>query len=348
MTDTLIAAAGTGPAAPPRDEVLGIDGLTVEAHPAHGLGYSLIEDLHLRIGKGEIVGVVGESGSGKSMLAKSIMGLLPRQVGIASGDIRLTGRNLVGLNFQALTACRGRDMAMIFQDPMTSLNPVLRVGDQIAEAVRIHRRLSQREAMEQVRDLFRKVGIADPDAKLKSYPHEFSGGMRQRAMIAMAIANKPALLIADEPTTALDVTVQKQILRLILELSVESSTAVMFITHNMGVVASLCTRVAVMYSGRIVEQGPVESIFAAPRHPYTWSLLHSVPRLDRVSKDRLPAIDGQAPDAAHPPRGCRFQPRCPFAIARCAEEDPPDETVAAGHTVKCWVKVDSTGAPHVP
>jgi peptide/nickel transport system ATP-binding protein len=331
---------------PEPEPALAVDKLRVRIALPGGRSFDALQDVSFAIEPGEIVGVVGESGSGKSVLAKSIMGLLPPVARVVGGGIRLNAQDLLALDDAHWRALRGADLAMVFQDPMTSLNPVLRVGNQLAEAVRLHQPVTSGAARARVRELLAQVGIAQPEARARQYPHEFSGGMRQRAMIAMGVANSPALLIADEPTTALDVTVQLQILRLLRELNRNSGTSVMFITHNMGVVATLCDRVVVMYSGRVVEQGPVDDIFAAPRHPYTWALLNAVPRLDRPKGGRLYAIPGQAPDPASPPAGCRFAPRCPHAIGRCHEAEPPDETVAARHTVRCWVKPNHMEAPH--
>ena len=317
--------------------VLEVHGLSVRIEAPRG-GFAVVENVSLSIDRGEILGIVGESGSGKSMLARSIMGLLPPAARVAHGDVALCGRTLSTLGDAELCRVRGRDASMVFQDPMTSLNPVLRIGQQLVEAIRLHRDLSTRQALAEAGSLLERVGLREPGRQLRRYPHELSGGMRQRALIAMAVANRPRLLIADEPTTALDVTVQQQILRLIRDLARDFSTAVLFITHNMGVVASLCDRVAVMYAGRIVEQGPVDEIFRAPRHPYTWALLNSVPQLDRPRGRRLTAIPGQGPDPASPPPGCRFEPRCRFAEDRCRRGEPADEPVGAGHAVRCWVQ----------
>ena len=324
--------------------VLDVESVTVRIGLAGGKAFNAVDNVDLSIMPGDIVGIVGESGSGKSMLAKAVMGLLPKAASLVNGSIRLNSQELLDMTSEELRRVRGAEISMIFQDPMTSLNPVIRVGGQIAETIRIHRNVAGSTVRSEVIGLLERVGIVDAARKYRSYPHEFSGGMRQRAMIAMGVANTPSLLIADEPTTALDVTVQKQILRLILDLSRASSTAVMFITHNMGVVASVCTRVAVMYSGRIVEEGPVDSIFESPQHPYTWSLLNSVPRLDHDRHARLNAIAGQSPDPASPPSGCRFHPRCPYAISRCVEQEPMMESVGLGHGVKCWVKMSAVKA----
>jgi oligopeptide/dipeptide ABC transporter ATP-binding protein len=236
-----------------------------------------------------------------------------------------------------MRSLRGVLVSMVFQDPMTSFNPVLRIGDQIAEAMTLHARVPRKTLRVRVAALLESVGIGNAEQRAKAYPHEFSGGMRQRALTAMAVANGPALLIADEPTTALDVTVQDQILQLMRDLNGQSGTAILLITHNIAVVASLCQRLIVMYAGRVVEDGPTDEVLMAPRHPYTWSLLQSVPRLDRAA-DRLVAIKGQPPDPAAPPAGCRFHPRCPWAEDRCKDAEPSLEEVASGHHVRCAVR----------
>lgn len=318
--------------------VLDVEDLHVQITTPAGRAFAALEGVSLRIREGEILGVVGESGSGKSLLAKSVMRLLPAAARVSRGRIRLEARELLELDAAAMGGLRGGDLAMVFQDPMTSLNPVQRVGAQLSEAIRLHQPQSRASAWDRACELLARVGIAQPRDRARQYPHEFSGGMRQRAMIAMGVANAPRLLIADEPTTALDVTVQLQILRLLRGLNRDSRTAMLFITHNMGVVASLCDRVVVMYSGRIVEEGPVEEIFSTPRHPYTWALLNAVPRLDAPRGRRLAAIAGQAPDLAAPPPGCRFAPRCGHAGPRCHEAEPPRVAVGAQHSVACWVQ----------
>ncbi|MBV9826470.1 MAG: ABC transporter ATP-binding protein [Alphaproteobacteria bacterium] len=284
---------------------------------------------------GEIVGIVGESGSGKTMTVRALLRLLPKNAEV-SGDIRFNGADVLAMRPGEVRGLRGGAMAMVFQDPMTSLNPVLRVGDQIGEAIEVHHKTRRGTLRQRVEALFTRVGITRGRERARAYPHEFSGGMRQRAVTAMAVANDPALLIADEPTTALDVTVQDQIIDLLLDLNQRSNTAILLITHNIALVASLCRRVLVMYAGRIVEDGPVEAVLRAPQHPYTWSLLQSVPRLDR-EVERLAAIPGQPPDPSMPPAGCRFQPRCRFAVPRCAEAEPPLDEVEPGHHARCWV-----------
>jgi oligopeptide/dipeptide ABC transporter ATP-binding protein len=290
-------------------------------------------DLH----EGESLGIVGESGCGKSMTALSIMGLVPNPGRVTGGEIRFRGDDLLRMRPEDLREIRGRDIAMIFQDPLSSLNPVLRNGFQIEEAIRAHRDLPRSETARQAIELLRKVRVPAPEARVRDYPFQLSGGMRQRTMIAMGLANEPAVLIADEPTTALDVTVQAQILELLRDLNRELRTAIIMITHNLGVVAGLCDRVIVMYAGQIVEEGPVDQIFERPQHPYTWALLRSVPRIDAVRSERLRSIEGLPPDLMYPPTGCRFHPRCPFRLDRCFHEEPPLESVGEGQRVACWV-----------
>jgi oligopeptide/dipeptide ABC transporter ATP-binding protein len=289
------------------------------------------------VNRGETLGVVGESGCGKSVTALSILRLVPEPGRITSGSIRFDGKDVLDLNSDELLDYRGNDVGMIFQDPMSSLNPVLKVGFQIEEAMRAHHRYTHEQARERVIPLLKQVRIPDAERRAKDYPHQFSGGMRQRAMIAMALANTPGLVIADEPTTALDVTVQAQIIELLRDLNREMGTAIMLITHNMAVVASLCTRVIVMYAGQIVEEGPVDQIFEKPQHPYTWSLLRAIPRVDEKNHERLRSIEGLAPDLLRPPTGCRFHPRCPFRVAECFTDDPQLDSVAPNQMARCWV-----------
>jgi oligopeptide/dipeptide ABC transporter ATP-binding protein len=290
--------------------------------------------------EGESLGIVGESGCGKSVTALSIMGLVPEPGRVTGGEIRFRGDDLLRMRAEDMREIRGRDIAMIFQDPLSSLNPVLRNGFQIEEAILAHRDLPRKDTEERAVSLLRKVRVPAPEARAKDYPHQLSGGMRQRTMIAMGLANQPALLIADEPTTALDVTVQAQILELLRDLNRELRTAIIMISHNLGVVAGLCSRVIVMYAGQIVEEGPVDQIFERPQHPYTWALLRSVPRIDAVRHDRLRSIEGLPPDLIQPPTGCRFHPRCPFRVDRCFGDEPPLETVGEGQRVACWVTMD--------
>ncbi|MER9390319.1 ABC transporter ATP-binding protein [Mesorhizobium sp. M0435] len=294
---------------------------------------------------GETLGVVGESGCGKSVTALSILRLLPKLTArTVGGEIRFRGRDLLELPDREMRKIRGNRIAMIFQEPMTSLNPVYTVGHQIAEAVQIHTRVSRSEAMTKAQEMLRLVRIADPERRVNNYPYEMSGGMRQRAMIAMALACSPELLIADEPTTALDVTIQAQILRLVLELKERMGTAVMFITHDLGVVAETCQRVIVMYAGRIVEQASVVDLFARPSHPYTQGLMRSVPDRRRGRQRRLPEIPGIVPSLREPIVGCSFAPRCPFAIDICRERTPVMLEVGQGHAAACWRAEEVMGA----
>ena len=298
-----------------------------------------VDGVSFHVDAGETLGIVGESGSGKSMTALSIMGLLPRSGRIVGGRIRFKGRDLAQLSEDEMEEVRGTEIAMIFQDPMTSLNPVYRTGWQVGEPLRIHRRARGREALAAAIEMFRKVGIAEAPKRAAQYPHVFSGGMRQRAMIAMGLTTSPSLLIADEPTTALDVTIQAQILELLRNLNRDFGTATILITHNLGVVAGMCDRVVVMYAGRVVEQGATTDVFAHPEHPYTWSLLRSIPRLDADARGPLKAIDGSPPDMVRLPAGCKFQPRCPFAIDRCVGEEP-ELLPVRGSLTRCWVTQD--------
>ncbi|MDB5416258.1 MAG: oligopeptide/dipeptide transporter, ATPase subunit [Rubritepida sp.] len=299
---------------------------------------AVVDGVSFDVMAGEIVGIVGESGSGKSLTARAVLQLVPPRAKV-TGAITFEGQDILSMNAQAIRALRGTGIAMVFQDPMTSFNPVLRVGDQIGEAITVHAKTPRRTLLQRVRQLLAGVGIPNPAERAEAYPHEYSGGMRQRALTAMALANDPRLLIADEPTTALDVTVQDQILRLMRDLNARSGTAILLITHNIAVVASLCQRVIVMYAGRVVEDGPVAEVLTAPLHPYTRALLQSVPRLDNPA-GRLAAIAGQPPDPADPLAGCRFQPRCASAIGRCAIEEPALDRLAPGHRARCWVAQD--------
>ncbi|MGZ2505262.1 peptide/nickel transport system ATP-binding protein [Rhizobium beringeri] len=293
--------------------------------------------ISFQVKKGETLGVVGESGCGKSVTALSILRLLPKQTArTVAGEIRFRGRDLLDLSEREMRKIRGDKIAMIFQDPMTSLNPVYTVGRQIAEAVQIHTGASRSIALARAEEMLRFVRIADPERRVENYPHEMSGGMRQRVMIAMALACAPELLIADEPTTALDVTIQAQILRLIVDLKKRTGTAVMFITHDLGVVAETCQRVIVMYAGRIVEQAAVTDLFARPMHPYTQALMRSVPDRRQGRKRRLPEIPGIVPNLREPIIGCSFAPRCPYATEICREKSPVLEEHGLHHAAACW------------
>jgi oligopeptide/dipeptide ABC transporter ATP-binding protein len=289
---------------------------------------------------GESLGIVGESGSGKSMTALSLLRLVPDPGKVVSGKVLFRNQDLLQVSDDEIRELRGRDIAMIFQDPQSSLNPVLKTGFQIEEAMLAHRNATPSEAKRRTIELLRQVRIPAPESRVKDFPHQLSGGMRQRAMIAMGLANAPSILIADEPTTALDVTVQAQILELLADLNHDLGTAIIMITHNMGVVAGLCSRVIVMYAGQIVEQGPVDQIFEHPQHPYTWSLLKSIPRVDALRHERLRSIEGLAPDMQSLPSGCRFHPRCPFRIEKCFRDEPRLQEVAPNQSAACWVGMD--------
>ncbi|PYM19490.1 MAG: peptide ABC transporter ATP-binding protein [Candidatus Rokuibacteriota bacterium] len=288
--------------------------------------------------EGETVALVGESGCGKSVTALSIMRLVAQPAGrIVGGQALFKGRDLLALSEEEMRHVRGREIGMVFQEPMTSLNPVLTIGRQLTEGLEIHLGMSQPDARKRAEELLGLVGIPDPARRLRQYPHQFSGGMRQRMMIAMALACNPALVLADEPTTALDVTIQAQILELMKDLSRRLGVAMLIITHNLGVVARYADRVNVMYAGRIIERGTARDIYHAPRHPYTLGLLRSVPRLDEPRRARLAPIEGQPPDLTRLPPGCAFAPRCAFRVERCTVEAPPLEPIGEpGHVSACW------------
>jgi oligopeptide/dipeptide ABC transporter ATP-binding protein len=326
----IVATSATTP-------VLSVRDLTVSFPHPSGVCVTVVDGVGFDVMPGEIVGLVGESGSGKSVTARAVLRLLPAAA-VTSGEVLVAGEDVGAMSERQLQAMRGATVSMIFQDPMTSFDPVHRVGTQIAEAIAVHRPTRKRALARRVGALLAQVGIAP--ARARAYPHELSGGMRQRAMTAMAVANGPALMIADEPTTALDVTVQDQVMQLMRELNENSGTAILLITHNIAVVASLCTRLVVLYAGRVVEDGPTEALLQSPQHPYTWALLQSVPRLDRPI-ERLLAIAGHPPDPAAPPGGCRFHPRCLRATAQCTEREPPLEPLAAGHRARCWHPMDA-------
>jgi oligopeptide transport system ATP-binding protein len=304
-----------------------------------------VDQVSFQVTAGEATALVGESGCGKSVTALSIMRLLQYPGKIAGGAIYFKGRDLTRVTEQEMRSIRGNEIGMIFQDPMTSLNPVLSIRSQMTEGLMLHQRLSSGQATARALEMLKLVGLPDPETRLDQYPHQFSGGMRQRVMIALALACQPQLLIADEPTTALDVTVQAQILELLKELRRELRMAIILITHDLGTVAGLCQKVIVMYAGKIVETGPLRAIYYEPRHPYTWGLLRSIPRLDRDPKEKLAPIWGQPPDLLAPPRGCGFAPRCLYALRICGTTSPPETVVAPGHRAACWL-LDSR-APQV-
>jgi oligopeptide transport system ATP-binding protein len=303
-----------------------------------------VDGVSFTLERGETLGIVGESGSGKSVTALAVMGLVRDPPGrIAGGSIRFEGRDLRAASAEEMRSLRGNGIAMVFQDPMTSLNPVLTVGRQLTEVMEVHLGLSPAAARQRAIELLSLVGIAAPERRIDDYPHRFSGGMRQRVMVAMAVACNPRLLIADEPTTALDVTIQAQILELLRSLQAELGMAMILITHDLGVVAGMADRVAVMYAGRIVEEGPTEAIFETPRMPYTIGLLQSVPRLDRPEGERLVPIPGLPPAGSAGPGRCSFAPRCRLAAGPCAEAAPPLRPVGTEHRAACWFDIEGAG-----
>jgi peptide/nickel transport system ATP-binding protein len=301
-----------------------------------------VDGVTFSVEKGKTLGIVGESGSGKSVTCLTIMGLNSKRNTLSSGEALFKGENLLTMSSGRLREIRGNDIAMIFQDPMTSLNPVHRIGSQLVEAIQLHRDVSQKEAKSRALDLLKAVGIPRAERRIEDYPHQFSGGMRQRVMIAMALVNDPDLLIADEPTTALDVTTQAQILKLMTDLQKDFGSAIIMITHDLGVIAEIADDVVVMYAARIAEQAPVDNLFKRPHHPYTWGLLGSLPRLD-ADVERLVQIQGQPPSLLNPPRGCRFHPRCPYVMGVCKTVEP--DLVPAGdendHLQACHLDVDT-------
>jgi oligopeptide/dipeptide ABC transporter ATP-binding protein len=316
--------------------LLEIENLSVEFHMTDGV-IRAVNDVSFDVRRGEVVAVVGESGSGKSMTALAMLQLVPQPPGrITGGVVRFDGQDLLRLDEDGIRSFRGRRIGMVFQEPMTSLNPVLSIGRQITEAMQTHLALSAADAHTRALELLQEVGIAEAERRLQQYPHHLSGGMRQRVMIAMALSCRPDLIIADEPTTALDVTIQAQILHLMQGLCRRLGVALVIITHNLGVVARYADRVNVMYGGRIVEQGQAAEIYRTPSHPYTIGLLNSVPRLDRPRSAPLDPIPGNPPDPLAPPSGCSFRPRCRLATPHCAEAVPPLRTVAAAHRSACF------------
>ncbi|SFU39767.1 peptide/nickel transport system ATP-binding protein [Polaromonas sp. YR568] len=316
--------------------LLEVSGLRTSFKLEGGGEFAAVDGISFSVASGRTLGIVGESGCGKSVTSLSIMGLLPKGQGrVSAGSIRFEGTDLATLEPDAMRTLRGNRMAMIFQEPMTSLNPAFTIGDQLIEGIRCHRDISAAEAREHAITMLRRVRIPSPEQRIDEYPHKLSGGMRQRVMIAMALACEPQLLIADEPTTALDVTIQAQVLDLMRTLREETGTAIILITHDLGVIAELADDVAVMYSGKIVERAPVARLFDQPQHPYTIGLLGSIPKL-HLAQDRLNAIEGQVPTPMTRMDGCRFAPRCPFAIDKCKQEVPPLMDMGGGHEAACW------------
>ena len=288
---------------------------------------------------GEVMGIVGESGSGKSVSSYGLMGIIPEPGKVIGGQILFEGRDVTAMSEKELLKIRGKDISMIFQDPMTSLNPLFTIGNQIEESLRKHTSLDKDQRQKRMVELLTLVGINQPEKRLKQYPHEVSGGMRQRVMIAMALACDPKLLIADEPTTALDVTIQAQILELLKELKDKIHMGIVFITHDLGVVSDICDSISVMYAGTIVESGSSDQIFYEPRHPYTWGLLASVPKIDTDEHQRLSPIEGNPVDLINPPKGCPFAPRCKHCMKICIDQAPPQCQVGEGHMAACWLPV---------
>jgi oligopeptide/dipeptide ABC transporter ATP-binding protein len=323
------------------ETVLEVRDLTTHFATSDGV-VKAVDGVSFELHAGETLGIVGESGSGKSVTALSVMRLVPRPGRIVKGEVRLKNRDLTSLTEGEMQEIRGVSIAMIFQDPMTSLNPVFRVGWQVAEPLLIHQSKQRGRALAEAEKMLGKVGIPHPKERARDFPHQFSGGMRQRAMIAMGLTTMPAVLIADEPTTALDVTIQAQILDLLRNVNQEFGTATILITHNLGVVAGMCQRVLVMYAGKVVESGPTTDVFAHPKHPYTWALLKSIPRLDADQRQPLRPIEGIPPDLIDLPSGCSFQPRCPFRIDRCSRDTPSLAPVGETQLAACWVTQGGT------
>jgi len=321
------------------ETILEIKDLCVEFKTAEGT-VQAVDHLSYTLHKGEKLGIVGESGSGKSVSSLSMMQLIPNPPGkITGGQILYKGKDLVRASEREMQKIRGNEISMIFQEPMTSLNPIIKCGKQIAESLMLHRGMKKKEALEEAIRMMQAVGIANPEVRAHEYPHQMSGGMRQRVMIAMALACRPQILIADEPTTALDVTIQAQILDLIRELNESMEASVVFITHDLGVVSELCDTVIVMYTGHIVEQAPVRELFENPRHPYTIGLLNAIPRITK-ERNALKTIDGMVPNPTERIEGCSFSPRCPYATDRCRQENPPMFRISKERTVRCWRYAD--------
>ncbi len=318
------------------EALLRVDDLKTYFYTEEGV-VKAVDGVTFDVAPGEILGLVGESGCGKTVSALSVLRLIPIPPGkIVSGSVLFEGKDLVRMDEDGIRHVRGNDIAMIFQEPMTSLNPVLTIGRQLTETLELHLKMDRGKATQRAVELLEMVGIPEGRSRINDYPHQFSGGMRQRVMIAMALSCNPKLLLADEPTTALDVTIQAQILELLTRLTRELGTAVIIITHNLGVVARYADRVNVMYAGKIVEAASAEALYHRPRHAYTLGLLRSVPRLDQARKEKLDPIEGVPPDLVRVPPGCSFRPRCRFAVDRCAEETPPLLAIEDGRTSACW------------
>jgi oligopeptide/dipeptide ABC transporter ATP-binding protein len=322
------------------DRLLEVKGLKVRFATEDGI-VRAVDGVDFELARGKVLGIVGESGSGKSVTALTVLGLTRGPNAAFDGEVLYKGQDLLTMSESRLRDVRGKEIAMIFQDPMTSLNPVYKIGDQIVEAIVAHESVSRRQARARAVDLLRQVGIPNPGERAGAYPHQLSGGMRQRAMIAIALSSNPDVLIADEPTTALDVTIQAQILALLNKLRADFDSAVILITHDLGVVASMADEILVMYAGRVVERAPKREVFYDPQMPYTWGLLASIPRLDRPKQEVLQSIKGVPPSLINVPRGCKFRPRCPYAFEKCVEEpDLANRVDLPGHLDRCWLSVD--------
>ncbi len=352
VNENIASDTGAEPVAVPQDTILEVDRLQTYFYTRGGI-VKAVDDVSFQLGRGETLGIVGESGCGKSITALSILRLVPSPPGrIIGGEVRLEGRNLLDCDEDEMRDIRGNEISMIFQEPMTSLNPVITIGRQIGEALILHQGMSQNEAMEKAIEMLALVRIPEPQQRVKEYPHQLSGGMRQRVMIAMALSCNPKVLIADEPTTALDVTIQAQILELIVELKEKLGTAVILITHDLGVVAETTQRVVVMYAGKKVEEAEVLDLFQNPMHPYTQGLLSSIPSLGILSGDssqveeRLTEIPGMVPALNDLPVGCAFAPRCPYADDQCIAAYPPYEERSSGHWAACWHSDKLGGRTH--
>jgi len=321
------------------DRLLEVKDLSVSFATEDGV-VRAVDGVSFELDRGKVIGIVGESGSGKSVTAMTIMGLTRDVNARFGGEVVYQGRNLLEISDTEMQNFRGNEIGMIFQDPMTSLNPVYRIGEQIVEAIQAHERVDKRNAHRRAVELLRQVGIPNPESRVDDFPHQFSGGMRQRAMIAMALSCNPSILIADEPTTALDVTIQAQIIELIAQLKDDFNSAVIMITHDLGVVADIADEILVMYAGRVVERGATRDLFYDPQMPYTWGLLGSIPRLDRPRPERLHTITGSPPSLITLPPGCKFRPRCPHAFEKCSEEPALENRVETpGHLDRCWLDV---------
>jgi peptide/nickel transport system ATP-binding protein len=322
------------------ERLLDVENLSVQFATEDGL-VRAVDGVSFELNRGQVLGIVGESGSGKSVTAMTIMGLTRGVNARFEGSVRYQGKDLLQISDAEMQDYRGNEIGMIFQDPMTSLNPVYRVGEQIVEAIQAHEKVDKRSAHRRAVELLRQVGIPNPETRVDDFPHQFSGGMRQRAMIAMALSCNPAILIADEPTTALDVTIQAQIVELIGRLKDDFNSAVIMITHDLGVVADIADEILVMYAGRVVERAGTRDLFYDPQMPYTWGLLGSIPRLDRPRPERLYSIKGMPPSLINAPKGCKFRPRCPHAFEKCMEEPRLEQHVEAhGHLDRCWLDVE--------